>query len=319
MRRKVEPLLCELHAHTRWSDGAFLVPELVDLYGRNGFDVLCITDHVNRTDDPWLPADAPMRGVHAANHADYLAEIEAQAERARREYDLLLLPGIELTYNDLDPFLAAHAVAIGCRAFVSVDGGLDAALARARGEGAALVAAHPYGRRRAAIPSRTTQRFFREWRALRELVDRWELFNRYELFGWVAERGLAAVASGDFHRAEHLYGWKTLLPCAKRRARGRRLPLLAAAGLPDADRRRGRSGRPPRRLTRNRRSTVTTRFPTPVGAPHTVVRQDPPQQPRSGAAPVTRSWGGAVFGPGPGYHRPTDGRDGRVREEAGGA
>ena len=168
MRRKVEPLLCELHAHTRWSDGAFTVPELVDLYGRNGFDVLCITDHVNRTDDPWLPADAPMRGVHAANHADYLAEIEAQAERARREYDLLLLPGIELSYNDLDPFLAAHAVAVGCRAFVSVDGGLDAALARARGEGAALVAAHPYGRRRAAIPSRTTQLFFREWRALRE-------------------------------------------------------------------------------------------------------------------------------------------------------
>ena len=55
MRRKIEPLLCELHAHTRWSDGALTVPELVDLYGRNGFDVLCVTDHVNRSDDPWLP------------------------------------------------------------------------------------------------------------------------------------------------------------------------------------------------------------------------------------------------------------------------
>ena len=215
MRRKIEPLLCELHAHTRWSDGALTVPELVDLYGRNGFDVLCVTDHVNRSDDPWSPADVPFRGVHAANHADYLAEIEAQAERARREYDLLLLPGLELTYNDFDPFLAAHAVAVGCRAFVDVDRGLDTALARARSEGAALVAAHPYGRRRAATASRTTQRFSREWRALRELVDRWELFNRYDLFGWVAERGLPAVASGDFHVPEHLPGWKTLLPCAK--------------------------------------------------------------------------------------------------------
>ena len=28
-------------------------------------------------------------------------------------------------------------------------------------------------------------------------------------------RGLPAVASGDFHRPEHLHGWKTLLPCAK--------------------------------------------------------------------------------------------------------
>ena len=23
------------------------------------------------------------------------------------------------------------------------------------------------------------------------------------------------MASGDFHRPEHLHGWKTLLPCAK--------------------------------------------------------------------------------------------------------
>ena len=36
MRRKVEPLFCELHAHTQWSDGALTLPELVDLYGMNG-------------------------------------------------------------------------------------------------------------------------------------------------------------------------------------------------------------------------------------------------------------------------------------------
>jgi hypothetical protein len=153
--------------------------------------------------------------VHAANHGDYLSEIEAESRRARREYDLLVVPGLELTYNDLDPYLAAHAVAIGCRAFVSVDVGLDASLAKARDEGAALVAAHPFRTRGAGSPARATMRFSREWRALAPLVDRWELFNRYDLFGWVAQRGLPAVASGDFHRAEHLHGWKTLLPCAK--------------------------------------------------------------------------------------------------------
>lgn len=218
MRRKIEPLLCELHAHTRWSDGALTIPEIVDLYGRNGFDVLCVTDHVNRTSDPWLPADAPMRGVTAANHADYLAELDAEAERAMRDYDLLVLPGIELTYNDLDPYVAAHAAAVGCRAFVSVDAGIDVALGNARGEGAALVAAHPYRARRGNIPSRLTLRWSRDWRHLRGPVDRWELFNRHDLYGWTAERGLPAVASGDFHRLEHLHGWKTLLPCAKEEA-----------------------------------------------------------------------------------------------------
>ena len=144
MRRKIEPLLCELHAHTRWSDGALTVPELVDLYGRNGFDVLAVTDHVVRRDDPWLPPTGRCAACTRANHAYYLAELSAQAERARREYDLLLVPGLELTYNDPDPAAAAHAVAVGCRTFVGVDGGLDPALVQARAGGAALIAAHPY-------------------------------------------------------------------------------------------------------------------------------------------------------------------------------
>ena len=46
-------------------------------------------------------------------------------------------------------------------------------------------------------------------------VDRSELFNRNELFAWVAEHRLPAVANGDFHELAHPYGWKTLLPCAK--------------------------------------------------------------------------------------------------------
>ena len=216
MRRKVEPLLCELHAHTRWSDGAFTLPELVDLYGQSGFDVLAVTDHVVRRDDPWLPPGGPDCGVHRANYADYLAEIQAQAERARRDYDLLLVPGLELTYNDPDPSLAAHAVAVGCRTFVGVDDGLELALAEAREAGAALIAAHPYEQKAGgAPPARATTRFSGEWQELQPYLDRWELFNRYELFAWVAEHGLPAVASGDFHRSEHLPGWKTLLPCAK--------------------------------------------------------------------------------------------------------
>jgi hypothetical protein len=212
MRRKVEPLLCELHAHTRWSDGALTLPELVDLYGTNGFDVLAVTDHVVRGAPDTLPF-----GVHTANYADYLAEIAAQAERARRDYDLLVLPGLELTYDDPDPFRSAHTVAVGLRSFVSVDDGVEPALACARAAGAALIAAHPYRRGDGELaPARPTLRFSRDWRELASLVDRWELFNRRELFGWVAERELPAVASGDFHQPEHLFGWKTLLPCAKR-------------------------------------------------------------------------------------------------------
>jgi predicted metal-dependent phosphoesterase TrpH len=209
MATKPSPLLCELHSHTTWSDGALSVRELCDLYGRSGFDVLAVTDHTLRNGDTL---------VHAGNHDAYLAEIEAEAERARDLYDLLVLPGLELTYDDPDPLQSAHAVAVGLRSFVGLESGLEPALAAARAQGAALVAAHPYSPDQLGAATRGTAAFAARVDELGSLVDRFELFNRHTLFGWVASAGLPAVASGDFHRLEHLRTWKTLLPCAKEEA-----------------------------------------------------------------------------------------------------
>ena len=61
-----------------------------------------------------------------------------------------------------------------------------------------------------------TGRLSRELDLFRDIVDRWELLNRREIFAWVAHENLPPVASGDFHRREHLASWKTLLPCPKR-------------------------------------------------------------------------------------------------------
>jgi predicted metal-dependent phosphoesterase TrpH len=210
MRGRPDPLLCELHAHTRWSDGVLTVAELVDLYGRNGFDVLCVTDHVLRSDDPWAGAGS---SVDATSWGYYLAEIEREAARALGTYGMVVLPGLELTYNDSDPAAAAHAIALGLHSFVSVDGGITEAIQLAVEAGAAVVAAHPYDGSPQPSSSRLTQRFAYD-EALRGLVHRFELFNRTQLFGWVADSALPAIATGDFHRAEHLTGWKTLVPAA---------------------------------------------------------------------------------------------------------
>ncbi len=212
MRRSPGPLLCELHAHTRWSDGVLQVAELVDLYARHGFDVLCITDHVVRHDDPWRERrGAVFNSVDERTWDAYLADIEREAARAWRTYGMLVIPGLELSFNHHDPADAAHAVAIGLRELVSVDCGIAEAMRTAAEAGAALVAAHPYDREPALASGRLTRRFARD-ADLRRLAHRFELFNRDRLFGWVAEAGLPAVATGDFHRPEHLIGWKTLLP-----------------------------------------------------------------------------------------------------------
>jgi predicted metal-dependent phosphoesterase TrpH len=184
--------------------------ELVDLCGRHGFDVLCITDHVVRSDDPWPGA----AGVDEHAHRAYVAEIALESTRALALYGMVVLPGLELTYNDEDPTEAAHAVAVGLSSFASVDDGIAEAIGSARAAGAAVIAAHPYDGEPAPSASRLTQRFARD-RELAALAHRFELFNRSQLFGWVAAAGLPAVATGDVHTAEHLFGWKTLLPCAR--------------------------------------------------------------------------------------------------------
>ena len=232
MRRSLGPLLCELHAHTRWSDGALTVAELVDLHGRSGFDVLCVTDHVVRSDGPWRYEEGiRFSSIDELSFPLYLAEVQHEAARAWRTYGMLVIPGLELTFNDVEPVLAAHAVAVGLREFVPVDDGIAEAMRTATQAGAALVAAHPSSaqdRRSASAESpvarelerrsqrrlsrsRLTERFSCD-AGLRDLAHRFELFNRTQLFGWVADAGLPAVASGDFHEPRHLAGWKTLLP-----------------------------------------------------------------------------------------------------------
>lgn len=201
-------LLCELHAHTTWSDGYLALRELVDLYGESGFDVLCVTDHTVRLDDP-MPA-----AIDSWTWPAYSAAVRAEAGRALSEYGLIVIPGLELSDNHEDPDLSAHALALGLERFVSVDAGLLPALEAANDQGAAVVAAHPYSGTD-VTPLRPTRRIWREREALRGLIHRYELFNRREVFGWVAAEELPPVATGDVHRAEHLASWKTLLRCDK--------------------------------------------------------------------------------------------------------
>ena len=217
MNARYGSLLCELHAHTTLSDGELSLRETIDLHGRSGFDALCITDHCIRADDPWLTEPGP-KYVHRDNFDRYLEAVEVEAERARALYGMLVLPGLELTYQHEDPRRAAHAVAVGLRSFVGVDAGIEPALSEARAGGAVLIAAHPYPLEEARTSVRNTARWAVDWPLLHPLVDRFELVNRHDVFPWVAQARLPYVANGDFHQPEHLSTWKTLVPCAKSEA-----------------------------------------------------------------------------------------------------
>jgi predicted metal-dependent phosphoesterase TrpH len=168
-------LLCELHAHTTWSDGHLTLSELVDLYGRAGFDVLAVTDHAVGLDDPSPGA------VDSWAWPAYSAAVRAEAERALAEYGLLLIQGLELSDNHEDPDLSAHALALGLERYVPVDEGIVAALEAANRQGAVLIAAHPYSDFD-STPLRATRRIWHERETFRDLIHRFELFNRNEVF-----------------------------------------------------------------------------------------------------------------------------------------
>jgi predicted metal-dependent phosphoesterase TrpH len=177
---------------------------VVDAHGQAGFDVLCLTDHVVR--------DGSMISRQAAPR--YFAAVAAAARRARDRYDMLVIPGLELTWDDPDDAAAAHAVVLGIEQFIGLEDSLDSALEWARDLGATIIAAHPQALHEDDIPGRTTRRWWLD-AGLRGLADRFELVNGRQVFGWVAERDLPAVASGDFHRPEHLTTWKTVLRCER--------------------------------------------------------------------------------------------------------
>ena len=101
-------LLCDFHVHTTWSDGRLSLGDTIDLYGRTGkFDVIAITDHILMKRD-WLAragrvATLGRRTFGIAEHAfpSYLEALRREAERARATYDMLVIPGAEITQNRL--------------------------------------------------------------------------------------------------------------------------------------------------------------------------------------------------------------------------
>ena len=59
-------LVADLHIHTTWSDGRLSIPEVVDLFGRSGHDVIAITDHIVNGDSAIGKVTHRTMGSYAA-------------------------------------------------------------------------------------------------------------------------------------------------------------------------------------------------------------------------------------------------------------
>src|SRR5262249_44037059 len=111
----------------------------------------------------------------------YLEEIDAEARRARRLYDMLVLPGAEITQNHIRSKKNSHVVALGITEFVSADQPAEEILRAIRRQGGLSIACHPHHRTTRRMEIGTCYLWDHRKRLV-ELVDVWEAANRDDLF-----------------------------------------------------------------------------------------------------------------------------------------
>ena len=214
-------LLCDFHIHTRWSDGRLSLREVVDLYGRTGrFDVIAITDHILMKRDLLARAARIATlgrrefSVTEGRFRSYLEDIASEAQRARRLYDLLVLPGAEITQNHIRSRKNSHIIALNIKEFISADQPAEDILREIRAQGAFSIACHPHHRTTRRVEVGTCYLWDHRKRLV-DLVDVWEAANRDDLFSVTSLKHYPYVANSDFHKPKHLHSWKTLVRCEK--------------------------------------------------------------------------------------------------------
>ena len=206
-------LLCDFHIHTTWSDGSVPLHDVVDIYGQAGFDVIAVTDHVYNSDSTigtW--AERLNKTITGENFDRYLEALASEAGRALAKYGMLVIPGVEITKNYFSEQESAHVLLLDIKRFVSADLPWEDIFREGKGQGALVVACHPHYTDHEV---HDTLYFWNNRQKFSPHFDAWEVANRTDLFSVVSLSNYPILANGDFHKAHHLYSWKTLLPCEK--------------------------------------------------------------------------------------------------------
>jgi processive 1,2-diacylglycerol beta-glucosyltransferase len=207
-------LMCDLHIHSNYSDGALSVPELVDFYGRLGFDCICITDHLA---DPGRLMGKLVRLTNftlSPNQVDeYFDVIERERKRAWRRYNMLVLTGIEFNKDGLTKKSSAHLLGIDLKQPIDPRLEITDTIHEIHLQCGLAVASHPHMMK--SEWGKNTLYLWENQDVYAPLIDAWEIANRNNIFTPIGLKHLPFIANSDFHKPKHIYSWKTLLHCEK--------------------------------------------------------------------------------------------------------
>ncbi len=207
-------LLCDFHIHTRYSDGSLELRKTVDIFGQAGFDVIAITDHVVNGDSSIGKITHTLNlSITERNFEEYMRNINEEAQRAWDKYSMLVIPGVEITKNYISSDKSAHLLLIDIKEFVPAFWDYEKIFLEAKKQEALIVACHPHN-----TPDMTNKDTLFLWNnreKYSKYIDAWEIANRDDVFNVVSQKKYPYIANSDFHKARHIYSWKTILNCEK--------------------------------------------------------------------------------------------------------
>ncbi len=209
-----QPLLCDFHIHTNYSDGRLSLPEVVDFYGERGFDCICITDHWTNPGRLSGKLARLARLTLSYDQIDeYFESVAREARRAWQRYGMLVLTGLE--FNQDGPTRKSSVHLLGIDLKVSISPGLDLleTIERIHAQGGLTVAARPH--RKKSDWAGETLYLWENQDRFGPLIDAWEIASRHQPSPSVGLKRLPFLANSDFHKPKHIYTWKTLLHCEK--------------------------------------------------------------------------------------------------------
>jgi hypothetical protein len=205
--------LADFHLHSTFSDGKLTIPELVDLFGKQGFGCIAITDHL--CEEQTVIGKAARYIGHTLTRASfpmYMEILRSEAQRAKEQYGMIVIPGYELTKNSIANDRSAHMLGIGVTDYVAADGDAFDLAKALKAQGALTVAAHPVATRKL---EKQTYHLWSRRLELSAVFDAWEVASGPYLFHEVLKSGLPLIASSDLHVRAQMKSWKTVLDCER--------------------------------------------------------------------------------------------------------
>jgi predicted metal-dependent phosphoesterase TrpH len=189
------------------------IAEVVDLYGRQGFGAIAITDHLCEKNNLIGKVSHGLSySLSKEIFTEYMNTIRVEAARAKAQYDMLVIPGFEITKNSFINHRSAHILILGIEEYISPELDVDQILITAKSMGALTIAAHPF--HTGEFEFQTLHLWSRR-EELKHLIDVWEMNYRKKIYPEVLNSGLPVIANSDMHHLGHFNSWKNKIYAEK--------------------------------------------------------------------------------------------------------